>query len=143
LHQALPTAGKASQPFRRILVPLDGSALAEEALPAAIALAWHAEPSGAVLLVRVSRSEYPGAVYGGSMAFPCQAQQVIDEYLMNLRQQILAQGIAVEAVNPAGETAQGIGAAAQTHQADLILMVTHARRGMSRLLHGSVADRVL
>jgi nucleotide-binding universal stress UspA family protein len=130
-------------PYGRILVPLDGSELAEEALPTAIAFAQRAGPNGKLILLRVSKVEYLVYSRGGPFEVPAGVHEEIDAYLTRMEQAIKAQGISVETVRTEGDPATAIVDMAHDHHADLIVMVTHAREGMSRLMHGSVADRVL
>jgi nucleotide-binding universal stress UspA family protein len=130
-------------PYGRILVPLDGSALAEEALPPAIAFAQRAGANSKLILVRVSKAEYLVYSRGGPFEVPTGIHEEIDAYLTRMEQEIKAQGIPVETVRTEGDPATAIVDMARDHHADLIVMVTHAREGMSRLVHGSVADRVL
>jgi nucleotide-binding universal stress UspA family protein len=130
-------------PYGRILVPLDGSPLAEEALPAAIAFAQRAGPNGKLILLRVSKVEYLVYSRGGPFEVPAGMHEEIDVYLTRMEQAIKVQGVPVEAVRTEGDPAIAIADMAHDHHADLIVMVTHAREGMSRLIHGSVADRVL
>lgn len=130
-------------PYGRILVPLDGSKLAEEAVPAAIAFAQRAGTNGKLILLRVSKEDYLVYSRGGPFEVPSHVHQEIDTYLTSVEQEVKAQGIPVEVVRTEGDPATAIVDLAHDHHADLIVMVTHAREGMSRVIHGSVADRVL
>ena len=130
-------------PYSRILVPLDGSALAEEALPAAIAFAQRVGGNGKLILLRVSHAGSLVISRGGPFEVPSEVHEEIDAYLAKMEQAVAAQNVSVEIVRTEGDPATGIVDMAHDHQADLIVMVTHAREGMSRLVHGSVADRVL
>jgi nucleotide-binding universal stress UspA family protein len=130
-------------PYSRILVPLDGSKMAEEALPVAIAFAQRAGTDARLLLVRVGRAAYAVYSRGGPFEVSTGGQEEIAAYLTEIEQEIKAQKIPVEVVCPEGEPALAIVDVARDHFADLIVMVTHSREGMSRLIHGSVADRVL
>ncbi|HLV97389.1 MAG TPA: universal stress protein [Ktedonobacterales bacterium] len=130
-------------PYGRIVVPLDGSKLAEEALPTAIAFAQRAGANGKLILLCVSKVEYLSYSRGGPFEVPAGVHEVIDAYLSRVEQEVKAQGVTVEAVRTEGDPAIAIVDMAHDHHADLIVMVTHAREGMSRLIHGSVADRVL
>jgi nucleotide-binding universal stress UspA family protein len=130
-------------PYGRILVPLDGSKLAEEALPAAIAFAQRAGAAGKLILVRVSQAGYMIYSRGGPFEVPLGEHKEIDTYLSKIEKEVNAQGVPVETVHTEGDPATAIVDMAHDHHADLIVMVTHAREGMSRLVHGSVADRVL
>ncbi len=119
--------------FDRILVPLDRSALAERAMPYAIALAravnghialLHAIPSGI-------------ALHRGEAELDAAAR--LDE----LADQLRHQGIRVDARTVPGTAAEAIVAAAGRAHTDVIVMSTHGRSGLGRWLYGSVADQVL
>ena len=142
-HQVVETSQSVLAPYSRILVPLDGSALAEEALPAAIAFVQRAGKTGKLLLLRVTHMEYLVYSRGGPFEVPSGVHQEVDAYLARLERQMKSDGVPVEVVRAEGEPALAIVEMAHDHYADLILMVTHAREGMSRLVHGSVTDRVL
>ena len=130
-------------PYSRILVPLDGSALAEEALPAAIAFVRRAGKTGKLILLRVTHMEYLVYSRGGPFEVPSGVHQEVDAYLARLEAQMKSDGVPVEVVRAEGDPAIAIVEIAHDHYADLIMMVTHAREGMSRLVHGSITDRVL
>jgi nucleotide-binding universal stress UspA family protein len=123
-----------------ILVPLDGSALAEAALPKALELA---EASGAsVLLLRAAQAQtLPGID-------PTEAQvKVVREaeaYLAHVQERVPSRsGVKVETSVWYGPAAHAIVEAARIHRADEIVMTTHGRSGLGRLLLGSVAESVL
>ena len=123
-----------------ILVPVDGSALAEAALPRALELA---EISGArLLLLRAAQaSSLPGVD-------PTEAQaRVVREaetYLAHLQERLTRQGdVKVETSVWYGPAAYAIVEAARIHAVDQIVMTTHGRSGLGRLLLGSVAESVL
>jgi nucleotide-binding universal stress UspA family protein len=123
-----------------ILVPLDGSALAEAALPKALELA---EVSGArVLLLRAAEAKtLPGAD-------PTEAQvKVVSEaeaYLARLRKRLTRRGrVTVETAVWYGPAARAIVEAARIRKVDQVVMTTHCRSGVRRLLLGSVAESVL
>ena len=131
--------------IRRILVPLDGSALADCALlpaqhfaqtfDAEILLLRVHEPSPYVqgdLTVATSRSELDDAL-----------QVMIDAYLNEKTQELHSRGIRARCEIPFGMAAESILDAAQRHAVSLIVMSTHGRAGIERLIAGSVANRVL
>ena len=123
-----------------ILVPLDGSTLAEGALPRAAELAV---ASGArVILVRaVVAHRFPGGD-------PIEAQVAVikdaEAYLAEIVPRLRALG--VKDVRPSvwyGAAATAIIESAALHDVDLIVMMTHGRSGFGRLVMGSVAESVL
>ena len=123
-----------------ILVPLDGSTLAEGALTRAAELAV---ASGAgILLVRAAFARtFPGGD-------PIEAQVAVikdaEAYLTGIAARLRTLG--VKDVRPSvwyGTPATAIIDAAQLHHVDLIVMMSHGRSGLGRLVMGSVAESVL
>ncbi|HEX5504385.1 MAG TPA: universal stress protein [Thermomicrobiales bacterium] len=122
-----------------ILVPLDGSALAERALPFAAALARVLDAP--LLLVRA-------VVVPEDLGYdPARRQlEAVDDaeaYLRRLAADLGRQGTAVETVVPYGEAAGAILDAARASEARLIAMTTHGRGGLGNWLAGGVATAVL
>jgi nucleotide-binding universal stress UspA family protein len=123
-----------------VLVPLDGSTLAESALPVAADLAM---PAGArVILLRAAVAHaYPGHD-------PIEAQVTVvreaETYLDEVAARVRALGVKdVRTSAWYGEAATAIVEAAAFNNADLIVMTTHGRSGVGRLVMGSVAESVL
>jgi nucleotide-binding universal stress UspA family protein len=119
-----------------ILVPLDGSPLAERALPFAMRLAQ--ATSARVVLTRVTPLFGPlggDADLGTAIA----AQVYLDEVAAKLAEA----GLSVESSTPTGEAASEIVDEARARAADVVVMATHGRSGAGRWLYGSVADAVL
>jgi nucleotide-binding universal stress UspA family protein len=124
----------------KILVPLDGSVLAEAALWTAIDLAG--EDGATLSLVRAAQVHaLPGA--------DCVEAQVraigeAEEYLAAVRRRLEDKGVKrVETHVWYGPAAAAIVEAASFEKADLIVMGTHGRSGLGRLVLGSVAESVL
>ncbi|HET9490283.1 MAG TPA: universal stress protein [Methylomirabilota bacterium] len=125
----------------RILVPLDGSSLAESALPVAVDL-LAGTPNSTLLLLRAAEAL---AFLGGD---PIEAQvQVVreaEEYLDAVRARLAGSGVAeVKTSVCYGPAASFIIETAQVAKADMIVMTTHGRSGLRRLVFGSVAEAVL
>ncbi|WP_137896038.1 universal stress protein [Ramlibacter sp. 2FC] len=135
--------------YKRILVATDGSTLSKKAVSSAIALA---ALSGAELVALKVIPRYPQSYFEGSI--PLSAQDVA-----RVEQQWAEDGQAVvDAVKKAGE-AKGVKvkaltaksdvvsdaliAAAKKHSVDLIVMASHGRKGIKRLLLGSETQQVL
>ena len=124
----------------KILVPLDGSALAETAIPKAIELAQDA-PAASLLLLRAAEAP----AFSGD---PIEAQVAVvrdaEEYLDAVAERVRAEGFEKFTTSVwYGPAAPAIVEAAQITKADLIVMSTHGRSGLGRLLLGSVAESVL
>jgi nucleotide-binding universal stress UspA family protein len=124
--------------FSRLLVPLDGSPLAETVLPVATALA---ERFGAELFL--VHAEYPlASAERASSEKPFTSPSAAQAYLDRLAQQLTEEGITAHTVLPPQDPAGGIIAQAELDQADLIVMATHGRTGFDALLHPSVTWQV-
>jgi nucleotide-binding universal stress UspA family protein len=130
--------------YKKILVPLDGSTLAEAALPHAQALASSDEAE--IYLLRVSVN--PAAEF--SFSDPSLASDFVDAmeaetlaYLQSIRARLQRAGIRTSFLIRKGSIAETILEVAAGVHADIIAMSTHGRSGISRWLLGSVADRVV
>ena len=133
--------------YKRIVVPLDGSDLAERALPQAEALARLAgAPLHLVCVVDLTRLERYGPY---ALAVPSSAfEQVLAEddaqaleYLSTIERRLTARGLAATAEVRNGPVAPTLVSLAQP--GDLIAMATHGRGGLGRWFLGSVAEAVV
>lgn len=129
-----------------IVVPLDGSPLAESAIPYA---AYLARATGASLvLLRVLETGRP--------LYDAQTRQILwlspdnprldlmsPEILQPEVERLAAEGLTARPVVRLGDPRQEIIAEADQHPGALILLLSHGRGGLSRVLLGSVATRVL
>jgi nucleotide-binding universal stress UspA family protein len=135
--------------FRKLLVPLDGSQLAANALPSALALAQASD--GLVLLLRVpvyQKQSLPAkvtAVYN-RLRPPEEKEWVrhrVERYLRSVRLVTLGREIAFETLVIDGDPAGVIVDTAEAQDVDLIVMSTHGRGGLVRWWLGSVTEKVL
>jgi nucleotide-binding universal stress UspA family protein len=125
--------------FNKILVPLDGSELAERALTYATAVAG---TTGAhLLLVRVAYSHTLAGVDPRERQLG--AVQEAEAYLQQIAAQLREGGFVCETVARYGHAAECITESARTRHADLIVMATHGRTGPGRWVLGSVAEAVV
>ncbi len=130
--------------YRRALVPLDGSPLAEAIIPFMLEIAGPLDME--VVLVSVVRPIPPQALEGsGHVVMDDVDGRMRDarESLRPVAARLAAKGIRVEVRVRYGEPAAEIVAGAREAEADLIAMTTHGRSGLGRLLFGSVAEAVL
>ncbi len=141
--------------YERILVALDGSPAAERVLPHAEALvsAFHSH----IVLLRATLSPEmviaqagAGDAAVGQVAPALDPQPVLDadrdtsvDYLNSIATRLRAAGIDVDVETPEGAPNTVIVQRASELQADLILMTTHGRSGLGRIVFGSTADSVL
>lgn len=132
--------------LRRILVPLDGSALSEQVLPVVRDLARNATPATITLLhmepYRLTTG-YPPVPLGG-MLEPATVEADALEYLHEIAQRLdeTHTDTVVRTISPT-RFADTILTEAKQRRANLIAMATHGRGGLRRALLGSVADKVL
>lgn len=127
--------------FRKFMVPLDGSELAERALPYAIRLAHAGQ--GRIILVRVALAPPPMTIDGaGWERDQREAINVAERYLATIAVS-LADQVPVETVVPYGRPAAQILDQVRQLEADGVVMATHGRTGLAHLLYGSVAEAVL
>jgi nucleotide-binding universal stress UspA family protein len=129
-----------------ILVPLDGSELAEEALPLAteLALRWR-EPLHLVL-VHQSPSPFlaPEAGPAGLLGLDEEIRRNLKAYLERTAARVASSsGVTVVPVLLDGQVVPVISHYATTRVARLVVMTTHGRGGVSRMFLGSVADRLI
>jgi nucleotide-binding universal stress UspA family protein len=132
-------------PLKRILLTLDGSALAETAIPLTTELAqlFNAD-------VNVFRAALlPAGAYTGLDTMQLQAslwptaEQETNAYLNQVAGGLRDQGLRVQPLSAHNNIVESILTSAEEHNVDLIAMTTHGRTGLGRLVYGSVADRVL
>jgi nucleotide-binding universal stress UspA family protein len=132
-------------PFKKILVPLDGSEFAEAALEPALGIA---EPMGAeVVLFRVAQpvprtqklAEMPD-VYNEVVAATFREAE---EYLIAVQTRLTYDNVSIE-YRPASEgVARQILDYAADAGVDLVVISSHGRTGVERWVHGSVAQKIL
>jgi len=129
--------------YKRVLIPLDGSALAEQALPHAIALARHFQAELTLLKVVEPLPHARGMSVADLERIRHQLNAWAHDYLEGLVADIQQQGISVQKLTIDGRPHTRITQYAESSQADLIVMSTRGQSGLSRWLMGSVADRVV
>ena len=135
--------------YQRILVATDGSTLSKKAVSSAISLA---ALCGAELVALKVVPRYPQSYFEGSLPLATQevakieqqwaddGQQVVDK----VKAQASAKGVLAKAVTAKSDlVAEAVIAAAKKHKCDLIVMASHGRKGIKRLLLGSETQHVL
>lgn len=127
--------------YRRILVPLDGSRLAEAVLPVAARLG--AAHDARVILLHVLERGAPAAVHGERHL---RAPDEAGAYLAHVADTLSAQGVDVTIHAhevPEGHVPRSIASHAAEEDADLILLSTHGSGGVHQMLFGSVGQQAL
>jgi nucleotide-binding universal stress UspA family protein len=113
----------------RILVPLDGSAESNAALPLARTLAK--AMTAPITLLRVLAEHDAGTT------------RQVTEHLDRIARELAESDISVDSLVRHGRAAQEIVAEIRARPTAMVVMRTHARSGIERVILGSVADRVL
>ena len=136
--------------YQKVMVPLDGSKLAECALPYAEKLAKGCNAEE-VILVSVTervqvykRVDDPGEPQGYRMIAESvgRKERQAERYLTKIAKRLEKEGIKVHTEVVLGEAAEGIASYAELGKCDIIVMASHGRSGPSRWAHGSVAEKV-
>lgn len=121
----VPKAGKLTA--QRLLVATDGSEFSDKAVAEAIGLAKHTG----------------GSLIACSIAHRSLDESMASEYVNKVKDVASAEGIKVKTTIGHGNACQEIITAAKENEADMIVVGTHGRTGIDRLLMGSIAERVV
>ncbi len=135
--------------YKSILVATDGSKLSKSAVSSAIALA---ALTGAELVAMKVVPRYPMSYFEGGIALdPSEIARVEKQWADDgqavvdaVKKAALAKGVSVKAVTVKSDlVSDAILATVKKHKCDLIVMASHGRRGIKRLLLGSETQQVL
>ena len=151
--------------YKKILVPLDGSKLAECALPHAEELAKGCDTAEVILVSVTERvqgyraaegSAEPfvrsGGGWGAAIQPPPQRlvpeafgkkEKQAERYLGRIAEKLESKGVKVHTEVLFWPPAEAIASYAEQNGADIIVMSSHGRSGLSRWAYGSVADKIL
>ncbi|PUE53023.1 universal stress protein UspA [Limnohabitans sp. 2KL-17] len=135
--------------YQRILVATDGSTLSKKAVTSAIALA---ATCGAELVALKVVPRYPQAYFEGSIPLSAEEISRVEKQwnesamvqLSAIEKAAKAKGVVAKAMTVKSDViSDAIIAAAKKQKADLIVMASHGRKGIKRLLLGSETQQVL
>ncbi|GAB4367579.1 MAG: universal stress protein [Deltaproteobacteria bacterium] len=130
--------------YTKILVPLDGSALAERAIPHAEEIA---KGTGAeLILMQVVGIPLADAPEAGPAEEKKSFEAEVDSaraYLESIGARLREAGLAARCVVARGAPDSEILGFAHRENVDILVMSTHGRSGISKLLMGSVAQKVM
>lgn len=141
--------------YKKIIVPLDGSTFAEQALCHAEAIAVRGQTEIHLVSIAPMLEDqglaavdlYPVYVYRDYLVDQTQETQRIrtelQDYLSQVAARLEAGGLKVMISIRFGQPADEILTYAQEFGCDMIVMSTHGRSGVGRWVYGSVADKVL
>jgi len=135
--------------FQRILVATDGSTLSKKAVSSALSLA---QLNDAELVALKVVPRYPQSYFEGGLALPASDIARIEKQWAAHGQAIvdavskagLSKGVKVKAVTVKSDlVSEAVIATAKKYKCDLIVMASHGRKGIKRLLLGSETQQVL
>lgn len=135
------------QDLSAIVVPLDGSPLAEGALPVAAAMATRCNVPLILLrvieIVAIAFADPTGMAGTNYQPLLDSLQQAADSYLNALAGSLRGKGVHVRTATPLGAPAEKIVEYAREHPGSLVVMSTHGRSGLANVMLGSVARGVV
>lgn len=133
--------------INRVLVPLDGSQLAEKALPVTRQVV---KAGGEIILLTAAHDAAPSInldpdapVLTENAAYVQSTPPRAHDYLEHIGKNLQLNGYQVSIEVMGGEPADLIIAVAEQRRVDMIIMSTHGRSGLSRVLFGSITLKVL
>jgi nucleotide-binding universal stress UspA family protein len=129
--------------YRSIVLPLDGSSFAEEALPLAARLAMGADTKLQLVHVIRPAPDVDFKTPEEDLAWRTQVREAASSALGELAAKLRKGGVAAHAEVREGRTVEAILESAREHQADLVVLTTHGAGGFRRWWLGSVADALL
>lgn len=133
--------------YNTIIVPLDGSPFAEQALEQAERLALHTGTALVLFVVLPEADAWQWNAEGSApMWFEDAKQMEVDglkSYLVEAAEKLRARGLQVRTEMATGDPAEEVLHTAEGRSSNLIVMATHGRSGVQRLWLGSVAIKVV
>ena len=130
--------------FKRIIVPLDGSVLAEQILPRVLTLAKLEDAEITLLNVLVPQSYSQKEIADPVLPWWEKDVATAQAYLFRIAAELRRDGVSVTTdIVIAENVANAIRDFASREKADLIAIATHGRGGLARMLRGSVADAIM
>jgi nucleotide-binding universal stress UspA family protein len=137
------TAKVIAPTYEKILVTLDGSEFAERVLPYAKASA----PFGSELILlsvpQIPEAQAFGAVVEEIQELRQEAERKSKAYLESVATALKEEGISARVIVTGSRPAETIISVMEAENVDLLMMSTHGRGGLDRLLVGSVAERII
>jgi nucleotide-binding universal stress UspA family protein len=132
------------QAFKKIVVPLDGSVLAEQVLPRVLTLARIEGAEVSLVQVLIPQSYSRKEISDPELPWWEKDVAVAQAYLFRVSSRLRRSGLIVTTDIIIGENpAQAIADFASREKANLIAIATHGRGGLARMLRGSVADAIM
>jgi nucleotide-binding universal stress UspA family protein len=133
-----------AEAFTRVVVPLDGSTLAEQILPRVLTLAKLEDAELILLHVLAAQSLSQKEIADVNPVWWEKDISLAQDYLIRIARKLRRNGVPVRTDIVINESvANAISDFASQERADLVAIATHGRGGVARMLRGSVADAVM
>ena len=135
--------------YNHIMVPLDGSELAECVLPQVISIAKGCGVPKVSLVrvvppLKIYSSEFEGTIAVAEMQkIEDQSIAIAREYLEKKARELKKEDVTVHISVMFGNVIDALTDYVEKNKVDLIIIATHGRSGIGRFVWGSVADRIL
>ncbi len=134
--------------YQHVMVPLDGSELAECVLPHAEVIGAGCEVARVTLVRVVPPLKLHGGVESGlspevRQQLENDSKEIARQYLEEQAKQLRDKGVAAATAVLFGDVVHELIDFVSAHEVDLIITATHGRSGVSRLFFGSIAERTL
>lgn len=136
--------------YKRIMIPLDGSKLAECVLPHLEEVAKAFKPGKVVLVQAVEPISVPYGLKVSQFttleqvqAFETHRKAEAEEYLQEVQARLRKRGIEAKAKVIYGKAADALSDFANNNRMDLVILATRGRSGLGRLVLGGVAERLI
>jgi len=129
--------------YKRILLPLDGSALAEQALPHAFAQAKQFQAELILLKILEPLAKNVNISIDAAQRAEEATHELARDYLERAAAGSRKYGVSARVITVDGKPHEEIVSCAEAEQVDLIVICTRGHSGLTRWLMGSVADRVV
>ncbi len=135
--------------YQRVMVPLDGSELAECVIPHVEAIAKGCQVKEVLFVRAVQKIDQPRDAYsfvipeGDRKRFEKEAQTSAENYMKQLVERPVFKGVNKRWEVIVGPIADSLVDYAKNHEVDLIIIASHGRSGISRWVLGSIAERLL
>jgi len=130
--------------YKKILVPLDGSKVAEGVLPHAKSLAY--SEGAELILLTVTSNPAMDIVFsdpGIAETAILEQQEKSKAYISKIEDELKSEGFRVSNLMRVGSVAETILGVSEELSVDIVAMSTHGRTGAARWLLGSIAERVV
>ncbi len=129
-------------PVRAIVIPLNGSPMAEEVIPHAIAISKQRGAETEIILIHVETRK-TSTMYYGDIQREQDEKMEATNYLNDVVKRIEGEGIQARAEILSGVPAEAIIDFVRDHPTQLIAMSTHGRAGLSKMIFSGITENVL